>query len=122
MVGYQFGIGLGFIFKAGASTGGSDLLVNLIKKSFNKFNTSNLLMLIDVIIIVISLLVFKEIEIGLYSSIAIFISGKMIDIVFEGINFSKTLYIISDKTEEIAEKMMIELDVRSNSFIWKRIV
>ena len=46
----------------------------------------------------------------------------MIDIVFEGINFSKTLYIISDKTEEIAKKIMIDNAVRSNSFIWKRIV
>ena len=46
----------------------------------------------------------------------------MIDIVFEGINFSKTLYIISDKTDEIAEKIMIDTAVRSNSFIWKRIV
>lgn len=98
------------------------MLVNLIKAFSKRFNTSNLLMAIDIVIIAINLLVFKEIEIGLYSSIAILISGKMIDIVFEGINFSKTLYIISDKTEEIAEKIMEELAVRCNSFIRKGII
>ena len=105
------GVGLGFIFKARSSTGGSDLLVSIIKTFSKKFNTSNLLMTIDIIIIIISLLVFKEVEIGLYSSIAIFLSGKMIDIVFEGINFSKTLYIISDKAEKIAPILIREMDV-----------
>lgn len=120
--GILVGIGLGIIFKAKASTGGSDLLVNIIKSISRKFNTSNLLMIIDVLIIGINLIVFREIEIGLYSSLAIFISGKMIDIVFEGINFSKTLYIISDKEEEIAEKIMDEIAVRCNSFIWKGVI
>lgn len=70
------------------------------------------------IIITTSAIVFKEIEIGLYSTLAILISGKMIDIVFEGINFSKTLYIISDKTDEIAEKIMEEIAVRRNCTLW----
>ena len=96
------------------------MLVNIVKSISRTFNTSNLLMIIDILIIGINLIVFKEIEIGLYSSLAIFISGKMIDIVFEGINFSKTLYIISDKTDQIAEKIMDEIEVRSNGFIWKR--
>lgn len=117
-----FGIGLGIIFRAKASTGGTDLLVNLIKAFSKRFNTSNLLIGIDIVIIAISLIAFKEIEIGLYSSIAILVSGRMIDIVFEGINFSKTLFIISDKTEEIAKRIMDEFEVRSNSSLWRRII
>ena len=119
MVEYWFGIGLGIIFKAKSSTGGSDLLVNIIKSISRKFNTSNLLIIIDVFIIGINLLVFREIEIGLYSSLAIFISGKMIDIVFEGINFSKTLYIISDKTQQIAEKILEEIEVGATALYGK---
>ena len=122
MVEFQYGIGLGIIFKSRGSTGGSDLLVSIIKSYSKKFNTGNLLIIIDIIIIAINLLVFKEIEIGLYSSIAIIISGKMIDIAFEGINFSKTLYIISDKAEEIGSKIMLDIAVRSNCFIWKRVI
>ena len=48
---------------------------------------------------------FKEIEIGLYSAIAIYLMGKMIDIIFEGIYFTKLLIIISDKNEQIAEEI-----------------
>lgn len=119
MVEYLCGMGLGLIFKGKGSTGGSDLLVNLIKSFSHLFNTSNILITIDIIIISINLLAFREIEIGLYSTIAILVSGKMIDIIFEGINFSKTLYIISDKTDEIAEKIMEEIAVRSYGFVWK---
>lgn len=97
-------------------------MVNLIKSFSKRFNTSNLLIGIDIVIIAISLIAFKEIEIGLYSSIAILVSGRMIDIVFEGINFSKTLFIISDKTEEIAKRIMDEFEVRSNSTVWRRII
>ena len=53
---------------------------------------------------------FKEIEIGLYSAIAIYIMGKMIDIVFEGIYFTKTMFIVSDKYEEIAEEIGKNID------------
>lgn len=113
------GIGLGIIFKAKASTGGSDLLVNILKRTTIKFNTSNLLMIIDIFIIIINLLFFREIEIGLYSSIAILMSGKLIDIVFEGINFSKTLYIISEKAEEISEKLIKEMDVGATALYGK---
>ena len=97
-------------------------MVNIIKVFSKTFNTSTMLIIIDVIIISVNLIVFKEIEIGLYSVIAILLSGKMIDIVFEGINFSKTLYIISDKTDEISKKIMEEIAVRCNSFIWKRVI
>lgn len=96
--------------------------MNLIKSFSKNFNTSTTLIIIDVVIIGINLVVFKEIEIGLYSAIAILVSGKMIDIVFEGINFSKTLYIISDKTEQISQKIMEEVAVRCYSFIWKRVI
>ena len=59
--------------------------------------------MVDTIIIILNIIVFREIEIGLYSAIAIYLMGKMIDIVFEGVNFKKVLFIISDKYEEIAK-------------------
>ena len=51
------------------------------------------------------MLVFKEIEIGLYSAIAIYLMGKLIDIAFEGIYFTKLMIIISDKNEVIAKEI-----------------
>lgn len=111
--GILIGIGLGLVFKAKASTGGTDLIVQIIKSYSKKVRTSNMLVIMDGFIVLANLLFFRQIEIGLYSAIAIFIIGKMIDLVFEGINFSKMLYIVSDKYEEIAEK--INLDIESGA-------
>lgn len=111
--GILIGIGLGLVFKAKASTGGTDLIVQIIKSYSKKVRTSNVLVIMDGFIVLANLLFFRQIEIGLYSAIAIFIIGKMIDLVFEGINFSKMLYIVSDKYEEIAEK--INLDIESGA-------
>lgn len=111
--GILIGIGLGLVFKAKASTGGTDLIVQIVKSYSKKVRTSNMLVVMDGFIVFANLLFFRQIEIGLYSAIAIFIIGKMIDLVFEGINFSKMLYIVSDKYEEIAEK--INLDIESGA-------
>ena len=99
------GIGTALVLKASASTGGSDLLSYIIKAYKPHYRTSNLIVIIDIVIIVMNVIFFKEIEVGLYSAIAIYLMGKMIDIVFEGIYFTKTLFIVSDKYEEIAEEI-----------------
>ncbi len=99
------GIGTAIILKAGASTGGSDLLTQ-IAKSFNpNIRISNLLVILDTIIVGLNVLFFKELEVGLYSAITIFIMGKMLDIFFEGIDFAKVIYIISIKYEDIAKEI-----------------
>ena len=66
---------------------------------------SNVIIIMDTIIVGLNVIFFKEIEIGLYSAIAIYLMGKMIDIIFEGIYFTKLLIIISDKNDEIAQEI-----------------
>lgn len=63
------------------------------------------IIIMDTIIVSLNVFFFKEIEIGLYSAIAIYLMGKMIDILFEGIYFTKLLLIVSDKNEEIAKQI-----------------
>lgn len=99
------GIGTSIILKVGASTGGTDLISNITKAYKPTIKMGNVITMIDVSIVTINTLCFREIEIGLYSAIAIFILGKMLDIVFEGIDFTKLIIIISDKNEEIAQKI-----------------
>ena len=101
--GIIMGIGTSIVLKVNGSTGGSDLLSYIIRSFNDKFKSGDLIIGIDTVIIILSILVFKEIEIGLYSAIAIFLMGKMIDIVFEGVNFTKVLFIVSDKYDEIAK-------------------
>lgn len=108
--GVLIGIGLSLVFKGKASTGGTDLIVQIIKSFSKKIELSNSLVIMDGIIVILNLIFFKQIEIGLYSVICIIIIGKMIDLVAEGINFSKMLYIVSDKYQEIAEKINLDID------------
>jgi len=99
------GIGSAIILKAGASTGGSDLSAQLIN-SFNKnIRVSNTLVTIDIIVITLNVIFFRELEVGLYSAITIFLLGKMLDIFFEGIDFAKIVYIVSPEYEQISKEI-----------------
>ena len=99
--GILIGIGTGIVFRANTSTGGSDLIVQIARSYKVKIASGKLLNMIDIGVVFINVLFFRELEIGLYSAIAIFLDGVMIDIIFEGITFSKMMFIISDKSEEI---------------------
>ena len=104
------GIGTALILRANSSTGGSDLASIMIKEYKPMFRTGNLITIIDFIIVFLNVIFLGKIEIGLYSAITIYLMGKVIDILFEGIYFTKLLFIISDKNEEISK--FIENEVK----------
>lgn len=108
--GVIIGLGTAIILKVGSSTGGTELITNLIKSYNPQISMSKYLMLIDVVIIGLNIVFFRQIEIGLYSVIAIYLYGQLVDIVFEGVYYTKLLFIISDKNEEISNA--IEKSVR----------
>ena len=101
--GIIIGIGTAIILKVGSSTGGTDLITNIIKTYNKNISMSNYLMMIDMVIIALNMLFFREIEIGLYSAIVIYLYGKFVDIIFEGVYYTKLLFIISDQNEKISE-------------------
>ena len=103
------GVGTAIILYAQSSTGGSDLLSNIIRSFNKKFRTGNIIVFIDALIVIANVIVFRNIEVGLYSAITIFILGNMIDIIFEGVNFTKLLFIISNKNEEISLAIGLEV-------------
>lgn len=108
--GVFMGFGISLNFRAGSSTGGTDILAYLLNNKKVPLNLSNIILIFDGLIIVANVILFKNIEIGLYSILAIYISSKVIDIVFEGIYFSKAVYIISDKHKEISKEIIVELE------------
>lgn len=103
--GILLGVGTTLLLKSESSTGGSDLISYIAKKYKPTVRSGNIIVIIDIIIIALNVIFFKEIEIGLYSAIAIYIMGKIIDIFFEGINFTKLMIIVSNKSEEIAKQI-----------------
>ena len=103
------GIGLSLTFKAGASSGGSDLLANIIYKLTKVQSLSKVLMGIEIVIISGVIICFKDINLGLYSIIALFISTKVIDVIFDGIYNTKVATIITKKGDKIVESILSEL-------------
>lgn len=103
------GIGTAIILRVGASTGGTELIANIIKVYNPYISMSSYLAVIDIIIIALNVIFFKHIEIGLYSAIAIYLYGQMIDIIFEGVYYTKLMFIISDRNEEIAKEITTDV-------------
>jgi len=103
--GILIGIGTSLILKATASTGGSDLVSYIIKSFKPNLSTGSLIVIFDIIVITLNVLFLKKLEIGLYSAISIYLMGKVIDVVFEGIGFSKMVFIISDKYQKISDEV-----------------
>ena len=85
--------------------GGTDLLAQLVKSYKSNIKVSNLLVVLDIIVVTLNVIFFKELEVGLYSTITIYLMGKMLDIFFEGINFTKMVYIISPEYQKIAKQI-----------------
>lgn len=108
--GVLIGIGTGCVFKAHTSTGGTDLIVQIARSYKVRISSSKLLNMIDITVVFLNVICFRDIEIGLYSTIAILLDGVLIDIVFEGINFSKLVFIISDKSDDIVKLIHHEMN------------
>ena len=107
--GIMMGVGLALVFKGEATTGGTDILAKVVNKHFRAFNISEQLFVIDAFVVITAMITFRNFDIGFYSIIAILLSAKSIDIVLEGVGFSKAIFIISDAGEEIAKGIMEEV-------------
>ena len=104
------GIGTAIILKSRSSTGGSDLVTYIINKYNNKIELGHVITIIDAIIVILNVIFLKKIEVGLYSAITIYLMGLMIDVVFEGIFFSKLLFIISNKNQIISNEIQTKIN------------
>jgi len=113
--GLTVGLGLGLIFRSRATSGGSDIIAMILSK-YSKLPVGQLLILVDSTIVLIGLATFKDWRIPLYSWIVIYITGKVIDLVVEGVNFEKSVFIISDHPEAIRQKIIYDLR-RGGTFI-----
>jgi len=113
--GVLLGLGIGLIFKAKATSGGTDIIAMILNK-YTKIPLGQLMIYVDSLIVLFGLIVFRDWKIPLYSWIVIFITGKVIDIILEGMSYEKSLFIISEKHEEIRDKIINNLN-RGGTYI-----
>jgi uncharacterized membrane-anchored protein YitT (DUF2179 family) len=113
--GILIGFGLALVFKAQATTAGSDIIAMIIEK-YTKLSLGKLLIYVDSSIVLCSLLVSNDWQIPLYSWVVIYITGRVIDMTMQGANVEKALFIISDQYELIRNKIVQDLN-RGGTFI-----
>jgi len=109
--GILIAVGVGFIFKAGATTGGTDIVIKILRQRFRHLKTGFLFLCTDLIIVGISGIVFRDLNIVFYALVTVIISGKALDYVLYGGDEAKMIYIITDQPEQIGERLMNELEV-----------
>lgn len=103
------GIGFGLILCGNATTGGTDMLASLVHKAVPSLPIGSLITFCDGLVIIASAFVFNA-EAALYALITVLICNTVLDLVLEGPNTAHAFFIISDRSEEIAERIMSELE------------
>ncbi|EJS01544.1 YitT family protein [Bacillus cereus] len=103
------GIGLGIIFKYGGTTGGVDIIARLAHK-YVGWSMGKTMFMFDTVVIVVSILTYLSYREGMYTLVAVFIGAKVIDFMQEGAYAAKGATIISEKNDEIAAKILSEME------------
>lgn len=103
------GAGIGLVLRGHATTGGTDMVAALIQMKFKHYSIAQIMQILDGIVVLAGLYVFG-IRPGMYAIVAIFVATKVTDIVLEGFRYSKAAYIITNKHEEIAKRIMEDID------------
>lgn len=99
------GLGMGLVFKFRGTTGGTDLVAALLHRFFPTISIGQGLLIIDAFVIALAGVVFNA-ELALYAVVALFVSSKVIDLIQEGFNVGKALFIISEGADEIREEIL----------------
>ncbi len=108
--GVIMGVGMGIVFRANATTGGSDLAARIVNHFIPNLTMGQLILFIDTSIIIFAAIAFNSFLLALYAIVTLYISTIVIDAVLEGVNFAKAVFIISDHSDEIAARVMSELE------------
>lgn len=103
------GVGTGLVFICHATTGGTDMLAALIQRKMKHYSIAQIMQVLDGLVVLAGASVFG-IQYALYALIAIYAVAKISDNMIEGLKFSKQAFIISEKSQEIAECIMKEME------------
>ena len=104
------GLGLGVVFISGTSTGGSDILVRLLKLRMRNVPIGQISMGFDIVVVILTGIVFGDVTKALYTGVAVFVTSQVIDAVVYRFDYSKVALIISHHYEQIAEEIGTKLD------------
>ena len=111
------GLGLGIVFVIGSSTGGSDILARLLKLRYRNVPIGQIALYFDVLVILLTGLVYQDIGSALYTGLAVFVTSQVIDLVVYRFDFSKVALIITNEHERVAKEISDKLE-RGATFLY----
>ncbi|MCR5557655.1 MAG: YitT family protein [Butyrivibrio sp.] len=104
-------IAMGLVFKSHATSGGTDVIIKILRIKYPHIKTGMLYLMTDVIVLMIAGFVFDDITKVLYSFISVMVTSYVLDLVLYGRDGAKLIYIISDKPDIITARLLEELDI-----------
>ncbi|MDD6050982.1 MAG: YitT family protein [Clostridiales bacterium] len=107
--GILLGIGLGFILRGGATTGGTDMCARMVHKYLPFLSVGMFLFLIDCVVVLAAWFFIGSSE-ALYALICIFVSGKAVDMVMLGLSHNKACFVITEAWERVSQRLMTEME------------
>ena len=113
------GAGIGVVFLAGTSTGGSDIVVRLVKLKAKNMNVGQIAMMFDIIVVILTGLVFGDISNALYTGVSVYLAGKVMDAVVYGFDYSKTAMIITKEYEKMPAAIDAKLG-RGSTYLYSQ--
>lgn len=105
------GIGIGIAFLCGATTGGMDIVVKLLRRKYRYLKTNTLFMLLDFVVVMASWVIFGDFNLAMYSFIAIFVVSRVMDYVLYGQDEARMIYIMSSTPEKIVSQLLERVEV-----------
>lgn len=103
--------GVALVFKAGATTGGTDILVRLLKLKYRHIETGKLFFCTDLAVVAASMLTFHNLNTGLYALISIIVFSVVFDLVLYGGDTAKMVYVVTGREQAVAQRIMTELEI-----------
>lgn len=104
-------LALGWVFKAGATTGGMDIIVKVLRLKVPHLKTGSLYLLLDATVVTVSAFVFRNVDRALYAGLVVIITSFLLDVVLYGRDGAKLIYIISDHSEAITKRLLEDLNI-----------
>jgi len=107
--GIMLGAGLGLVFRGGGSTGGSDI-VGMVLNRYTNFSTGTSILVVDFLVITAAGICFGQFELALYGYLNLYLQSRAIDLVLEGLSYTRALFIISDSADAIAQAITTKMN------------
>ncbi len=103
------GVGIGIVLRSGATTGGTDIIIKVLRRKYPSIKTSTFFMVVDIAIVAAAGILFRDFNIAMYAFIAVVIAGRVMDYVLYGKDEATLVFIVSDKADTLLERILQEM-------------